>query len=173
MNAGGGPAQPGRACSGHGAHGKPTSGPVSPRSPTIETLELEYNDRLSLNVSVPLLHSPAGMLYFFRQARDHPAPSSALMTPMTRRFVEKLERYAQRERVNPTRFERTRRYLHYWHGGEGVLDIGKVQERTRVVRTERRHDPLTGATIRGWFRAPRGSTTPASPWSMRTSARGL
>ena len=28
---------------------------------------------------------------------------------------------------------------------EGVLHVGKAQERARVVRTERRHDPATGA----------------------------
>ena len=41
--------------------------------------------------------------------------------------------------------ERTQGYLRDWHAGEGVLYIGKAQERARVVRTERRHDPATGA----------------------------
>ena len=116
------------------------------------TLELECIDRLYLNVYVALLQSPAGVSYFFRQVRGHPVPSSALMAPMTRRFVNELERYAQREGVDLIRFERgerkderTRAYLRHWHGGEGVLYIGKAQERARVVRTERRHDPVTGA----------------------------
>ena len=30
-------------------------------------------------------------------------------------------------------------------GGEGVLYIGRAQEKARVLRTERRHDPRTGA----------------------------
>ena len=49
------------------------------------------------------------------------------MAPMTRRFVNELERYAQREGVDLIRFERgerkderTRAYLRHWHGGEGV-----------------------------------------------------
>ena len=115
------------------------------------TLELECIDRLYLNVYVPLLQSPAGASYFFRQIRGHPVPSSALMAPMTRRFVNEWERYAQREGVDLIRFERgerkderTRTYLRHWHGGEGVLYIGKAQERARVVRTERRRDALTG-----------------------------
>ena len=41
--------------------------------------------------------------------------------------------------------ERTRERLRDWDGREGVLYIGKAQERARVVRTERRHDPATGA----------------------------
>ena len=116
------------------------------------TLSLECIDRLYLNVYVPLLQSPAGASHFFRQVRGHPVPSSALMAPMTRRFVNELERYAEREGVDLIRFERgerkderTQRYLRDWHGGEGVLYIAKAQERARVVRTERRHDPLTGA----------------------------
>ena len=73
------------------------------------TLELECIDRLYLNVYVPLLQSPAGASYFFRQIRGHPVPSSALMAPMTRRFVNEWERYAQREGVDLIRFERGER----------------------------------------------------------------
>jgi hypothetical protein len=41
-----------------------------------------------LNVYVP------GLQYeFFRQHRDQPLPSAALMSPMTRRFVAKLEAF--------------------------------------------------------------------------------
>ena len=63
------------------------------------------------------------------------------------------ERYAQREGVDLIRFDRgerkdarTQTYLRHWHGGEGVLYIGKAQERAGVVRTERRHDPVSGAS---------------------------
>ena len=42
--------------------------------------------------------------------------------------------------------DRTRQYLRLWTGGEGVLYIGKAQEKAKVVRTERRHDPATGDT---------------------------
>ena len=43
--------------------------------------------------------------------------------------------------------ERTKEYLPVcrWPGREGVLYIGKAQEQSRVLRTERRHDPVTGA----------------------------
>ena len=117
------------------------------------TLELECIDRLYLNAYVPMLQSGAGAAYFFRKIRGNPVPSSALMAPMTRRFVSALERYAQREGVDLIRFDRgerkdarTQAYLRHWHGGEGVLYIGKAQERARVLRTERRHDPVGGAS---------------------------
>ena len=42
--------------------------------------------------------------------------------------------------------EWTQQYLRSWPGGEGVLYIGRAQEKARVLRTERRHDPRTGAT---------------------------
>ena len=116
------------------------------------TLELECIDRMYLNVYVPVLQTGAGASYFFRQIRGNPMPSSALMAPMTRRFVAALEAFAKREGVDLIRFERgerkderTKEYVRRWPGGEGVLYIGKAQERARVLRTERRHDPVTGA----------------------------
>ena len=61
------------------------------------------------------------------------------MTPMTRCFVKDLERFAQQhEIVQAQRTQRTKEYLSQWQGGEGILYIGKAQERARVLRTERR-----------------------------------
>ena len=42
--------------------------------------------------------------------------------------------------------DRAQEYLRQWCGGEGVLYIGKAQEKARVLRTERRHRPATGTT---------------------------
>ena len=116
------------------------------------TLTLECIDRMYLNVYVPLLQRAAGAAYFFRKMRGAAVPSSALMAPMTRRFVEAIERYARRNGISIVTFrrgerkdDRTKEHLRDWPGGEGVLYIGKAQEKARVVRTERRHDPATGA----------------------------
>ena len=115
------------------------------------TLELECIDRMYLNVYVPLLQSGAGAAYFFRKVRGNPVPSSALMEPMTRRFVAAIERYAAKEGVELIRFERferkddrTQQYLRDFTATEGVLYIGKAQEKARVLRTERRVDPVHG-----------------------------
>ena len=115
------------------------------------TLELECIDRMYLNVYVPMLQSGAGAAYFFRRIRGNPVPSSALMGPMTRRFVAAIERHAAAEGVDLVRFERferkddrTREYLRDFAGTEGLLYIGKAQEKARVVRTERRDDPVRG-----------------------------
>ena len=115
------------------------------------TLELECIDRMYLNVYVPMLQSGAGAAYFFRRVRGNPVPSSALMEPMTRRFVAAIERYAAKEGVELIRFERferkddrTQQYLRDFTATEGVLYIGKAQEKARVLRTERRVDPVHG-----------------------------
>ena len=115
------------------------------------TLELECIDRMYLNAYVPVLQTGAGASHFFRRVRGNPIPSSALMAPMTRRFVAALEAFAKHEGVDLIRFERgerkderTKEYLRHWPGGEGVLYIGKAQERARVLRTERRHHPESG-----------------------------
>ena len=117
------------------------------------TLTLECVDGMYLNVYVPLLQAGAGVAHFFRKMHGRPVPSSALMAPMTQRFVEAIKRYAEHNRIDIVSFrrgerkdERTREYLRTWAGGEGVLYIGRAQEKARVLRTERRHDPATGAT---------------------------
>ena len=115
------------------------------------TLELECIDRMYLNVYVPLLQSAAGTAHFFRKVRGNPVPSSALMAPMTSRFVAALKRFAADNGIDVVRFERherkddrTRAYLRTFEGAEGVLYIGVAQEKARVLRTERRNDPVHG-----------------------------
>ena len=117
------------------------------------TLTLECIDRLHLNVYVRVLQTAAGTAYFFRKMRGAAVPSSVLMAPITQRFVEAVKRYAERDGIDIVSFrrgerkdDRTRAYLRRWSGGEGVLYIGKAQEKARVLRTERRHDPTTGAS---------------------------
>ena len=116
------------------------------------TLELECIDRMYLNVYVPTLQTGAGAAHFLRHVRGNPVPSSALMGPMTRRFVADIERFARREGVELVTFdrwerkdERTQSYLRESDGTEGVLYIGKAQEKARVPRTERRETPEGGA----------------------------
>ena len=116
------------------------------------TLTLECIDRLYLNVYVPVLQRAAGAAYFFRKLRGASVPSSALMAPMTQRFVNAIKRFAEDNGIDIVSFrrgerkgDRTQQYLRQWAGGEGVLYIGKAQEKARVLRTEQRHDPATGA----------------------------
>jgi hypothetical protein len=115
------------------------------------TLELECIDRMYCNLYVPILQTEQGVAWFFRHHRGHHFASSALMAPMTRRFVESIESFAERERIDLISFKRherkedvAKRYLAEFDAEEGVLFIGKAQERASVIRTERRRNPRTG-----------------------------
>ncbi|MEN8184273.1 MAG: hypothetical protein ABFS46_17240, partial [Myxococcota bacterium] len=115
------------------------------------SLEVECIDRMYLNLYVPILQREAGVAHFWRQHRGKPVPSSALMGPMSDAFVRSIQRFARDEGIDLIAFKKGQRkeklaqeYLGRFAGDEGVLFIGKAQEKTRVVRTGRRRNPQTG-----------------------------
>jgi hypothetical protein len=117
------------------------------------TLEVESIDRMYLNAYVPLLQSERGVVSFFRFHRGHQFASSALMNPMTVAFVSALRRFVEHQGVPLVDFRKgerkddiAREYLARFTGEEGVLFVGRAQEKTSVFRTERRRNPTTGAT---------------------------
>src|SRR5215813_6102828 len=125
-------------------------------------LTVEGIDRMYLNVFVPGLQYEQGIVRFFREHRGQPLPSAALMSPMTRRFVAKLENFVAEHQVPLVQFckgqrkdavmaEHLRRFAH----DEGIVFVGKAQENTPVFRTERRRNPKTGQPY---------------PWIVRRSA---
>ena len=116
------------------------------------SLEVECIDRMYLNLYVPMLQRPEGAAHFFLKHRGHRFASSALMSPMSRKFVSTIEAFAQREGVDVVRFASKQRkedvakvYLEQFEAEEGVLFIGKAQEKTATIRTERRYNAETGA----------------------------
>src|SRR6516165_130449 len=125
-------------------------------------LTIEGIDRMYLNVYVPDLQYELGIVRFFRDHRGQPLPSAALMRPMTRSFVSKLEDFVARHDIPLVQFsaghrkdevmaERLRSFPH----DEGVVFVGKAQEKAPVFRTERRRSPTTGQPY---------------PWIVRRSA---
>lgn len=109
-------------------------------------------DRLYLNLYVPILQAEPGVAWFWRHHRGKPFVSSALMAPMSRAFVEGIEAFAAREGIDLVTFRKRERkedvaakYLADFRGDEGVLFIGKAQEKASVIRTEKRRNPKTGA----------------------------
>jgi hypothetical protein len=115
------------------------------------TLEVEGIDRLYLNLYVPILQSPRGVGYFWIKHRGHRFASSVLMSPMTDAFVRSIQQFAKTEGIDIVSFKKRQRkddvakeYLETFPHEEGVLFIGKAQEKTRVVRTEKRRNPQTG-----------------------------
>jgi hypothetical protein len=125
-------------------------------------LTVEGIDRMYLNVFVPGLQYEQGIIGFFRNHRGQPLPSAALMSPMTRGFVAKLEDFAARHGIALVQFCKGQRkdavlaeYLRGFAHEEGIVFIGKAQENTPVFRTERRRNPITGRPY---------------PWIVRRSA---
>jgi hypothetical protein len=115
------------------------------------TLEVECIDRMYLNVYVPQLQHEGGVARFFRTHRGHPVVSSVLMEPISKAFVAAIETFAATHRVPLIPFAKDERKddvmaarLAHFQGDEGVVFIGKAQEKTPVFRTEKRVNPRTG-----------------------------
>lgn len=126
------------------------------------TLELEGIDRMYLNVIVPPHQYPGGVSCFFRSHRKHLFASSALMAPITESFVASIHCFASSHRIELVDFKKGERKddvmlsrLASFQKDQGVVFIGKAQEKTPVFRTERRRNPSTGAPY---------------PWIVRSTA---
>ena len=126
------------------------------------TLEVEGIDRLYLNVYVPNLQTEAGVAAFFRSHLGYAFASSALMDPITKRFIRSILAFAKKNQIPIRPFRKGERkddvaaeYRARFDGQEGVLFIGKAQEKLSVFRTEKRRNLATGATY---------------PWIVRSTA---
>jgi hypothetical protein len=113
-------------------------------------------------ISQRLCARAAKIVWFFREHRGQPLPSAALMQPMSRSFVAALEGFAAQRQVPLVQFHKGQRKdevmadrLRHFPHDEGVVFIGKAQEKTSVFRTEKRRNPKTGAPY---------------PWIVRSTA---
>jgi hypothetical protein len=111
------------------------------------TLELEGIDRMYLNVIVPGLQYVGGVVRFLRKHRGHRVASTAMVAPISAAFVKSVEKFAAREGVPLLAFEKGQRkddlakeHLARFTDEEGVLFVGKAQEKVRTYRTEKRRD---------------------------------
>ena len=102
------------------------------------TFELEAIDRMYLNAYVPSLQTGAGFVYFLKTQLGVRVPSTVMIAPMSQRFVDAMERFAETEGVDLVTFEKGQRkddvaqeYLAAFEGDEGVLFIGKAQEKAK------------------------------------------
>ena len=79
--------------------------------------------------------------------------STAAIVPMSEAFVRNIEQFVADERIDLVSFAKgerkdgvTQKYLRRFRRSEGVLYVGKAQEKARVMRTERRRSRRTGGT---------------------------
>src|SRR5713101_2025149 len=101
---------------------------------------------------------------FFRRHRGQPFASSALMEPISKAFVAAIHTFVQEQGVPLISFEKGQRkddvmaaHLARWPAPapEGIVFVGRAQEKARVIRTEKRCNPTTGQTY---------------PWLVRSTA---
>jgi hypothetical protein len=125
-------------------------------------LEVEGIDRMYLNVYVPDLQREQGVVWFLRHHRGHPFASSALMDPISKAFVAGIEAFVKQNDVPLLAFAKGQRkddvaaaYRAALAGQEGVLFVGRAQEKSPVFRTEKRTNPSTGKKY---------------PWIVRSTA---
>jgi hypothetical protein len=125
------------------------------------TFELEALDRMYLNAYIPSLQTGGGFAFFVKSQLGARVPSTMLVAPMSQQFVEAIERFVATEGIDLVTFEKGQRkddvaqeYLARFAGEEGVLFVGKAQEKASVFRTEKRRD-AAGKTY---------------PWIIRSTA---
>jgi len=124
------------------------------------TFEVECIDRMYLNVWVPRLAYGGGVAGFFVGHRGNRYASTALMDPMSKAFVADIHGFIAARGLELVHFakgqrkdELTQQLLAGFRDAEGVLYVGRAQEKSGVWRTQRRHNPATGGSYAWLVRA--------------------
>ncbi len=126
--------------------------------------ELESIDRMYLNLYVPQLQRVEGVLGFIHGHLGRPIASTSVIAPMSRDFTARLAGFADAHGIPRVDFARGQRKDDVMHEHlaafeaagrrEGVLFIGRAQEKNTVFRTEKR----------------RAADGRSYPWIVRTTA---
>ena len=114
-------------------------------------LETEGIDRMYLNVYVPRLQIIEGVLSFLKNHLGHKVASTKLFGPIGRRFVAAIEQFVRDQAIPMICFDKGQRkddvaarLRARFSKKEGVVFVGKAQEKCSVYRAERRRNPRTG-----------------------------
>src|SRR5215467_4441967 len=138
-----------------GRKGTPQAEPKSKLPQTVAevlhqhvVLETESIDRMYLNVIVRRLQILEGALHFIRQQRKAKVLSTNAVEPMTRAFVQAIEQFVKDHQIPLITFEKGQRKDEVaaemrakFPQRDGVVFVGKAQEKCTVYRTEKRHNP--------------------------------
>ncbi|MEO8221887.1 MAG: hypothetical protein ABI563_14010 [Specibacter sp.] len=108
--------------------------------------EVECIDRMYLNVYQPKLQYPAGLVGYVQRQLGLPIASTAPLAKITDQFTAAVHRFAETEHIQWVDFRRGERKddvmaknLATFTAPEGVVFIGRAQEKTTLFRTEKRH----------------------------------
>nr|VFK52219.1 MAG: hypothetical protein BECKTC1821D_GA0114238_11586 [Candidatus Kentron sp. TC] len=118
-------------------------------------LDIEGIDRMYLNLYQPMLQTGGGVSTFFREEhRGAKVTSMASMSSMTKSFVRDIHGFAKQEGVDVAPFaqgqnkdEITQAYLGKCEAEEGILYIGKAQEKFRTYRVAKHFNTDTGQSF--------------------------
>jgi hypothetical protein len=115
--------------------------------------EVESIDRMYLNVWQPRLAYGGGVQGFFVGHRGYHYASTALMDPMTKAFVADIHGFVAARGLELISFAKGQRkddlaqeFLAKFTEPEGVLFVGRAQEKAGVWHTQRRYNRVTGGS---------------------------
>jgi hypothetical protein len=109
--------------------------------------EIDCIDRMYMNVYVPQLQHAAGLVGYVHRRLELPIASTAPLAKITDAFSTAVRRFARDNGVPWVDFAKGQRkddvlheHLAGFSGAEGVLFVGRAQEKTSLFRTEKRRD---------------------------------
>jgi hypothetical protein len=109
--------------------------------------EVECIDRMYLNVYIPGLQYPAGLVAYVHRQLDLPIASTAPLAKISDGFSAAMHTFARDQQVPWVEFTKGQRkddiaheHLARFARDEGVLFIGRAQEKTGLFRTEKRRN---------------------------------
>jgi hypothetical protein len=116
------------------------------------TFEIECIDRMYCNVYQPRLQYAGGLVGYVQRQLGLPIASTAPLGAITDRFVTEVHRFAKQQQIPWVDFVKGQRKDDVMHDQlavfeasgrtEGVVFIGRAQEKTRVFHTEKRRNHL-------------------------------
>jgi len=111
------------------------------------SFEVECIDRMYCNLYVPRLQYAGGLVGFVHRQLGLPIASTAPLAAITDRFVKDVHAFAQANHIPWVDFVKGQRKddvmaerLAGFSGSEGVVFIGRAQEKTNLFRTEKRRN---------------------------------
>ena len=109
--------------------------------------EVDCVDRMYCNVYVPQLQYAVGLIGYLQRRLGLPIASTAPLAKITDAFSTAVHRFARANGIPWVDFAKGQRkddvmheHLAGFTAEEGVLFIGRAQEKTKLFRTERRRD---------------------------------
>jgi hypothetical protein len=107
--------------------------------------EIECIDRMYLNVYVPGLQYATGLVAYIHRQLEMPVASTAAVAPISEAFAKAIRAFARDQAIPWVDFVKGQRkddlahtYLADFTATEGVLFIGRAQEKCTLFRTEKR-----------------------------------